>query len=114
MTAVAWAELHHLAQRLAKRHRLGAFDLVPLAPHDRRVTCWGDCEPEHASGVPLIRLRLHQLSAARRTKRPLARSTVLRFLCHELAHLREADHGRAHLALAERLLRDAVSSPLRG
>ncbi len=95
MTAVAWAELDHLARRIAKRFSLRAFELRPLPPHDKRFSCWGDCDI-HTTARPLIRLRVHRLNS----KRPLARSTVERVLAHELAHLREPGENAAHRALA--------------
>lgn len=56
---------------------------------------FGYCDSE---GNIQIRLKTHK-----RPDRPLARSTVVRVLCHEMAHLAEFNHGRS-FELLERVM----------
>lgn len=91
---LVWREVAVLARRAQKRFGLRTYTIGPEThPRARR---YGACSEAGA-----ITLRVHVLG---RPSRPLKRSTILRTLAHELAHLREWDHGRAHRALTQEIL----------
>jgi predicted metal-dependent hydrolase len=98
-----WAELHTLSQRIRRRFDLPPFILEPVThPAARR---YGDCEVEGPHPY-VVRLRVHQLDG----RRPLSRKTILGTLAHELAHLREPRHGKAHRRLRDEI-RDFIAEP---
>ena len=93
--ATIWADLHALGAKAAKRFGLPkAFRLAPL-PKRSRCKIDGDCSRRGS-----IRLRVHRYH---RPNQALKRSTILATFAHELAHLREWEHGAAHRALAREI-----------
>lgn len=84
------------ARRLVRAFGLCYRTLEPERPHVRRRL--GVC---YADGT--IRIRLFHA----RTGRPLAYSSLVDTLCHELAHLRHFNHGRRFQALYRRILEHA-------
>lgn len=93
---VHWRDSHVLAMRAARHFGLRFTRLEPMT--DLRARMYGDCCPK---GV--IRLRVHQLH---RRNRPLAWSTVKRYLAHELAHTHPEGwkHGKRHRELQREIL----------
>jgi hypothetical protein len=96
-----WAEVVRLARRAARR-----FSLLPDAeklwidayePHRTREQD-GECRTREFDknlprGMARIIVRLHR---AHRIRTPLAVSTVMGTLAHELAHLKVTGHGADH------------------
>jgi len=107
---VLWKDIHEIAQIVCKYYGLSYSRIVPetrkLAKH------YGECRPcekcinaEHIDETncsdKILSIRIHQLNKPRVA---LATSTILRTLAHELAHLREWDHGKAHRAFEEEIV----------
>jgi predicted metal-dependent hydrolase len=90
-----WRELHDLAERTVKHFKLKGFERLQPTTHPLKKK-YGSCT---MSGV--VELRIHVYG---RKNRPLARRTILETLAHELAHLREWNHGRAHNELTQEIL----------
>jgi len=79
-----WRDLQRLADFAARRFKLGKVVVRPIT--DPRTQFMGICGPD---GV--IELRVHQLH---HPNRPLKWSTLVHYLCHELAHLYKRRPGR--------------------
>jgi len=109
-TVVLWKDIHEVSQKVAKYYELTYSKIVPetrkLAKH------YGECRPcdkcinaEHIDELncsdKILSIRVHQLNKPRVA---LATSTILRTLAHELAHLQEWDHGKAHKAFEEEIV----------
>jgi len=107
---VLWKDIHEIAQIVCKYYGLSYSRIVPetrkLAKH------YGECRPcdkcikaehidERNCSDKILSIRIHQLNKPRIA---LATSTILRTLAHELAHLREWDHGKAHRAFEEEIV----------
>lgn len=88
-----WRDLERLAGATRKKFRLKQYELQPLTLMRRGA--FG-----YYSDNGVILLRVHQLN---RPRRPLARSTILHTLAHELAHLRTWRHGRDHATFAREI-----------
>lgn len=101
-TVVLWKDIHEVSQIVSKYYGLSYSKIVPetrkLAKH------YGECRPcekcinaghidEINCNDKILSIRVHQLN---KPSKPLATSTILRTLAHELAHLREWNHGKAH------------------
>lgn len=91
-----WRDLLVLA-KLAERHFGLRFRGLEPMTHPR-ARMYGDCDHRGA-----IRLRVHHLHS---TGRPLAWSTILRTLAHELAHTHPEgwEHGTRHRELERAIL----------
>jgi len=109
-TVVLWKDIHEVAEKVAKYYGLKYSKILPetrkLAKH------YGECRPcdkcyraehidERNCSDKILSIRVHQLNKPRV---PLATSTILRTLAHELAHLRCWDHGRAHRAFEDEIV----------
>ena len=82
-----WKELDELAHKAATKFGIRkTFELRPVT--HPRARHFGQCS---RGGV--IMLRVHRLGNPRR---PLARSTILHTLAHELAHMLKWEHGPKH------------------
>ncbi len=105
-----WKDIHEVSQIVCKYYSLSYSRIVPetrkLAKH------YGECRPcekcinakhidERNCRDKILSIRIHQLHKPRVA---LATSTILRTLAHELAHLREWDHGKAHRAFEEEIV----------
>mgnify|MGYP005852299179 CR=1 FL=1 len=101
-TVVLWKDIHQIAEAVCKRFDLTYSKIVPEI--NMRAKHYGQCRPckkccdsEFINEVnckeKVIYLRLHQLNDARK---PLSTRTILHTLAHELAHLREWNHGAKH------------------
>ncbi len=105
-----WKDIHEVSQIVCKYYSLSYSRIVPetrkLAKH------YGECRPcekcikakhidERNCRDKILSIRIHQLHKPRIA---LATSTILRTLAHELAHLREWDHGKAHRAFEEEIV----------
>lgn len=105
-----WKDIHDVSQIVCKYYSLSYSRIVPetrkLAKH------YGECRPcekcinakhidERNCSDKILSIRIHQLNKPRVA---LATSTILRTLAHELAHLREWDHGKAHRAFEEEIV----------
>ena len=107
---VLWKDIHEIAQIVCKYYGLSYSRIVP---ETRKLTKhYGECRPcekcinaehidERNCSDKILSIRIHQLN---RTRVALATSTILRTLAHELAHLREWDHGKAHRAFEEEIV----------
>ena len=105
-----WKNTYEIADKVCKHYGLSYGKIVPetrkLARH------YGECRPcpkcikaEHIDyrncNEKVLSIRIHQLN---HSKRALASSTILRTLAHELAHLREWEHGREHRAFEKEII----------
>ena len=101
-SVIVWKSIHEIAQKTSKHFDLSYGRIVPetrkLARH------YGECTPcdkcYHAEHIDethcnekVLFIRVHQLN---RPRVALATSTIFRTLAHELAHLGEWEHGKAH------------------
>lgn len=105
-----WKDIYEIADKVCKQYGLKYGKIIPetrkLARH------YGECRPclkctkaEHINhrncNEKILYIRIHQLNDP---KKALASSTILETLAHELAHLREWDHGRAHRAFEKEII----------
>lgn len=102
---ILWKNIHEIADAVCKHFELSYGKILPVTR--MRVKHYGECRPcpkctergydnqEHWERCKekILYLRLHQLNKPRV---PLATSTILQTLAHELAHLREWRHGPKH------------------
>lgn len=97
-----WKDIHEIADKVCKYYGLRYSKILPetrkLAKHYGECRACDKCvKAEHIENKncneKVLFIRIHQLN---KTRRPLATSTILRTLAHELAHLREWEHGKAH------------------
>lgn len=89
-SVVTWADVVYLGRRAARHFKLSKLpvDFEPFSPRSRtRID--GRCHVKRA----LIMLRLHRVGKPHQS---LGRSTIMATLAHELAHLRDLDHGPQH------------------
>lgn len=103
-SVVLWKEVYEIAELVGKQFNLRYHSIVPETR--KRVRFYGECRPcnrcwgsERFSDANCkqknISIRIHQLNS----NRPLARSTIVDTLAHELAHLRVWAHNAEHTAL---------------
>lgn len=92
-TVTAWAQIHRAGVAAAVHFglRLRGLRIEPEYPN-RRLRDDGGCWPHTGR----IRLRVHRVG---RPHSPLAVSTIMATLAHELAHLRCLTHDAAHGSL---------------
>jgi hypothetical protein len=109
-TVVLWKDIHEVSQKVAKYYGLTYSKIVPETRP--RAKHYGECRPcdkccnaGHINEVncrdKILSIRVHQLN---KPTRPLATSTILRTLAHELAHLRQWGHGKAHRAFEDEIV----------
>jgi hypothetical protein len=109
-TILLWKDIHEIAQKVCKEFDLTYGKIVPetrkLAKH------YGECRPcdkcqnaEHINerncSEKVLWIRIHQLD---RPRVALATRTILHTLAHEMAHLRQWDHGKDHRSFQEEIL----------
>ena len=109
-TVVLWKDIHEVSQKVAKHFGL---TYGPIRPETRKLAKhYGECRPcdkcqnaehidERNCSEKILFIRVHQLN---KPQVALAASTILRTLAHELAHLREWDHGKAHRAFEDEII----------
>lgn len=96
-TVILWKRVHEIADKVSKHFGLKYNTIIP---ETRKLTrCYGECKPT-PKGTNIY-IRVHQLKNPRR---PLATSTILGTLAHELAHLKYWDHGSAHREFTREIL----------
>lgn len=105
-----WRDLFQIADKVCAQF---GFSYGKILPETRmRVRCYGETfacpKCVNASHIKqencrekILYIRLHCLN---KPNKPLARATILRTLAHELAHLREWNHGPAHRGLEKEIL----------
>ncbi len=109
-TVVLWKDIHELAQKVCKLYGLTYGQILPETR--RQAQHYGECLPcdkcyrathidETNCNEKILYIRVHQLN---KTSVPLATSTILNTLAHELAHLREWIHGKAHREFQEEIV----------
>jgi len=101
-SVIMWKDVYELASSACKHFDLSFGKILPetrkLAKH------YGECRPcdkcqnaehidERNCREKVLYIRIHQLNKPRH---PLAFSTILRTLAHELAHLKYWTHGKEH------------------
>ena len=106
-----WRDIYDMSDKVAKHFNLRYGKILPETR--KLVRFYGEatgCEKCFSSGVPdseerckekILRIRIHQIT---RPNKPLATSTIVETLAHELAHLREWNHGSAHRRLTKEIL----------
>lgn len=109
-SVVLWKDIHEISNKVCRDYGLSYGKIIPetrkLARH------FGECRPcekccnashvdERNCNEKILYIRTHHLHNPRK---PLATSTILRTLAHELAHLRWWDHGKDHRAFEEELI----------
>jgi len=107
---VLWKDIHEIANKVCKHYGLAYGKILPetrkLAKH------YGECRPctkcNNAGHIDfrncndkVLSIRIHQLN---HPNKALATSTILRTLSHELAHLREWEHGKSHRAFDREII----------
>jgi hypothetical protein len=97
MSIILWKEIHEIANKVCKHFRLKYNAILPETR--KQVRFYGECvqTPKGKN----IYIRIHQLG---RPRRPLAASTILDTLAHELAHLRHWGHDKKHKELHKQIL----------
>ena len=90
-SATVWHDVVVLGRRAARAFRLPYVRRLRFEPipHRPSLRLDGLCWP--VKGLVMIRLQ-----RVGRPTQPLRRSTIMATLAHELAHLREPNHDRAH------------------
>lgn len=99
---ILWKDIHEISDKVCEYFNLSYGKILPETR--MKVRHYGECSPcdkcfdaEHIDETncneKILYIRLHQLNKPRL---PLASSTILRTLAHELAHLREWKHGPKH------------------
>ena len=100
-SVLLWKDLHDIADKVCVHFGLAYGKLLPETR--TRARCYGETSAcDRCQNSPyvdprncnekLLRVRVHVLNK----KKPLANSTIIRTLAHEMAHLREWDHSPAH------------------
>jgi predicted metal-dependent hydrolase len=96
-TVIFWKEVHEVADKVSKHFGLKYNTIVPETR--KLARCYGECRST-PKGMNIF-VRVHQLKNPRR---PLAASTILRTLAHEMAHLKHWGHGPAHRAFTREIV----------
>lgn len=101
-SVIIWKDIHEIADKVCKHFGLSYGKIVPETRKQTRH--YGECRPcakcvnaEHIDEVncreKILYIRIHQLNKPRK---PLAASTILNTLAHELTHLKHWNHGKSH------------------
>lgn len=109
-SVVLWKDIHEISNKLCKYYGLSYSKILPETRKQARH--FGECRPcekcckashvdERNCNEKILYIRTHHLNKPRK---PLATSTILRTLAHELAHLRCWDHGKDHREFEEELV----------
>lgn len=109
-TIVLWKDIHEIAQKVCKEFGLTCGKIIPET--QKLAKCYGQCYPcetcqnakhinERNCKEKTLSIRIHQLNKPRV---PLATSTILDTLAHELAHLRIWEEGPAHQEFVDEIL----------
>ncbi len=107
---VLWKDIHEIAEKVCKHYSLSYGRIVPEIR--KQTKHYGECRPcdkcsnsEHIDEIncneKILYIRIHQLNKPRVA---LAKSTILQTLAHELAHLRQWNHGAAHRAFEDEIM----------
>ena len=98
-TILLWKDMHEVADKVCAYFGLSYGRIMPETK--KLAKYYGACWPckkcidaEHIDEIncseKIIYIRIHVLN---KPSKPLARKTILQTLAHELAHLREWNHG---------------------
>ena len=101
-SVILWKDVYELASLVCNNFGLRYGRILPEIR--KQAKHYGECRPcnkcqkaehidERNCSEKDLYIRIHQLNKPRK---PLAVSTILRTLAHELAHLREWNHGKDH------------------
>lgn len=90
-----WRELHAMADAAAHEFSFRYERIEPT--QSMRKQKFGECFADK-----VIAIRVHTLG---RPTHALTRQTIVHTLAHELAHLKEWDHGKKHRELTKRILK---------
>lgn len=103
-----WKDIHEVADKVCKHYGLSYSKILPetrkLARHYGECRACDKCyareiDPRNCN-EKILYIRIHQLNDPRTA---LASKTILLTLSHELAHLREWAHGKAHRAFEKEI-----------
>lgn len=105
-SVLLWKDVHEIADKVCTHFQLSYGKILPvtkkLARYYGYTYCCGKCKgAEESCQEKILEIRIHRLNS----KKPLAASTIIRTLAHELAHLREWKHGPAHKAFETEILK---------
>jgi len=109
-TILLWKDIHEIADKVCKHYGLSYGKIVPeLHPRARRygetqvcTECKSNLNVDPADCFEKeLSIRIHQLNNPRK---PLTKKSILSTLAHELAHLREWDHGKSHRAFEKEII----------
>ena len=98
MSIILWKDLQKITDVVCKKFNLKYNSLIPETRN--RAFFFGACIS--TSKGKNICLRIHQKGKPRK---PLAKSTILHTLSHELAHLKYWKHGKDHNKFQKEILR---------
>lgn len=107
---ILWRDIFQITEEVCKHYGLSYGKIVPETRKQAR--CYGEtyaCDrcrnnpnvEEWNCTEKILYLRTHHLH---KPNKPLATSTILRTLAHELAHLKVWGHGNAHRELEGQIL----------
>ena len=105
-----WRDIYEIADKVCLQFGLRYGKILPETR--KRARCYGEAAPcdkcynnpnidERNCNEKILRIRLHHLN---KNNKPLACSTIIKTLAHELAHLREWNHGTAHRAFEAEIM----------
>lgn len=109
-TILLWKDMHEVADKVCAYFGLSYGKILPETKKLARYygACWPckKCiDAGHINEVnckeKIIYIRLHVLN---KPNKPLARKTILQTLAHELAHLKQWNHGPAFDAFESEIL----------
>ena len=109
-SVLLWKEIYEIAEKVCTHFGMSYGKILPetrpRARHYGEATACDKCfhNPnidERNCNEKILRIRVHQLH---KKNRPLAGSTIIRTLAHELAHLREWGHNPLHRALEKEII----------
>lgn len=109
-SVLVWKYVHEISDKVCKHFNLSYGKILPETR--KRARHFGECRPcarcynndtvdEENCNEKILYIRINQLN---KTQRPLATSTILRTLAHELAHLKYFKHGPQHRAFEREIV----------
>lgn len=110
MTILLWRDIIEVSNKVCRKFDLTYGKIEPCTSrryHDfgEAAACDRCYNSEHINIAhckeKIIKIRIHQLN---RPNAPLKTSTILHTLAHELAHLRQWEHGKAHRAFTKEII----------